>query len=78
MSNACGACPYDPKALAGENACPFNALYWHFIATHQDTLQHNNRMAMIVQSCRKFDPEKQATIARQADAIFMKLEAGEL
>lgn len=78
MSNACGACPYDPKALAGENACPFNALYWHFIATHQDTLQHNTRMAMIVQSYRKFDPEKQATIARQADAIFMKLEAGEL
>lgn len=78
MSNACGPCPYDPKALAGENACPFNALYWHFIATHQDTLQHNTRMAMIVQSYRKFDPEKQATIARQADAVFAKLEAGEL
>ncbi|NCA99221.1 MAG: cryptochrome/photolyase family protein [Clostridia bacterium] len=78
MSNACRTCPYDPKALAGANACPFNALYWHFIATHQATLQHNTRMAMIVQSYRKFAPEKQAAIAGQAKAIFARLDAGQL
>jgi len=30
MSNYCGACAYDPRKKHGENACPFNSLYWDF------------------------------------------------
>ncbi|MFN8653517.1 MAG: cryptochrome/photolyase family protein [Gemmatimonadales bacterium] len=31
MSNYCGGCRYNPKARTGENACPFNYLYWTFL-----------------------------------------------
>lgn len=78
MSNFCPACAYDAKILAGEHACPFNALYWQFIATHQDKLINNSRMAMIVKSYQKFDPARQVAITEQAGQIFQKLDAGSL
>ncbi len=31
MSDFCGGCAYDPKARAGREPCPFNALYWAFL-----------------------------------------------
>lgn len=30
MSDYCGYCRYDVKQRVGEDACPFNALYWDF------------------------------------------------
>jgi len=36
MSDYCKGCHYDKKSRIGENACPFNALYWDFLsATNQ-------------------------------------------
>ena len=36
MSDYCRGCHYDVKAATGERGCPFNALYWDFIARHRD------------------------------------------
>ena len=36
MSDYCGGCRYDVKQRTGPNACPFNALYWDFIARHRE------------------------------------------
>jgi len=57
MSNYCESCKYDPTIKTGEKACPFNALYWHFIDNHQETLRKNPRMSMIVNLHDKMNPE---------------------
>ena len=46
MSDYCGSCRYDVKQRTGPKACPFNALYWDFIARNEIKLRSNMRMAM--------------------------------
>lgn len=47
MSDYCGACPYDPDADTGSGGCPFNALYWDFLARNEDILRSNQRMGLM-------------------------------
>jgi len=47
MSDHCGDCVYDPDATTGERACPFNALYWDFLARHEERLRSNHRMGLV-------------------------------
>ena len=44
MSDYCAACRYDVKEKTSENACPFNALYWDFLARNDDVLRGNPRL----------------------------------
>jgi deoxyribodipyrimidine photolyase-related protein len=46
MSDYCSHCRYDVKQRVGPTACPFNALYWDFIARNEAKLRKNPRMAM--------------------------------
>ena len=46
MSDYCTNCRYDVKQRVGPKACPFNALYWEFIARNEGKLRRNPRMAM--------------------------------
>jgi deoxyribodipyrimidine photolyase-related protein len=75
MSNYCGACAYDVKAKEGEKACPFNLLYWHFIARHRERLAKNPRMAQMVSTWQRFAPEKQAQLLHDAERFLASLEA---
>jgi deoxyribodipyrimidine photolyase-related protein len=47
MSDHCSGCPYDPDETTGERACPFNSLYWDFLAEHEDDLRENYRMGLV-------------------------------
>jgi len=47
MSDYCGDCRYDPDSDTGEDACPFNALYWDFLARNEDELRSNYRMGLM-------------------------------
>ena len=73
MSDYCGGCAYDVKAKAGPNACPFNLLYWDFIARHRDRLVRNPRMAQMVRTFDRFAPEKQDQLRRDADRFLATL-----
>lgn len=68
MSNYCESCKYDPKIKEGPKACPFNALYWNFIDTHEDTLKDNPRMSMMVSTKRKMDSKLLETYKKDAKA----------
>ena len=48
QGNHCKACRYDPKRVTGEDACPYNSLYWHFIDRHNALLSQNPRMGLIL------------------------------
>ena len=73
MSNHCGRCAFDVKRATGEGACPFNYLYWDFIARHAERFVNNPRMAMPLSTLRKMAPEKleamRAEAARYLDAV---------
>ena len=77
MSDYCGGCHYDAKHATGERACPFNALYWDFIARHAERFAGNPRMAMPVRSWRAMAPAKRAALRERAQGLLAALEAGE-
>jgi len=47
MSDYCGDCHYYKTKTTGDRACPFNALYWDFLARNEDELRSNHRMSFM-------------------------------
>jgi len=66
MSDHCGSCRHDVKAATGPRACPFNYLYWDFMARHATRFAANPRMAMPLATLRKMPPEKLAALRGEA------------
>ena len=58
MSTYCKGCRYDVKQRSGEQACPFNALYWDFLARHAEGLRRNPRMGLVMKQLEKIPPEQ--------------------
>jgi deoxyribodipyrimidine photolyase-related protein len=54
----------------GSDACPFNALYWDFIARHRDKISNNPRMAQAVRTYDRFHADEQQRI-RDSAADFL-------
>ncbi len=70
MSNYCKGCAYSPNRRTGEDACPFNALYWNFLESKRAYLQDNPRMGMMYSLLEKMDAgEKERLRKRAADII---------
>jgi deoxyribodipyrimidine photolyase-related protein len=67
MSNYCRGCAYDVKAKTGENACPFNLLYWDFLARHRERFANHPRMAMMIRNLDRMDAAEVVQIRRAAD-----------
>ena len=72
MSNFCKKCQYDPEKLLGDDACPFNALYWNFFIKHQDKFKNNRRLAYVLATLKRFSEEKKRAIEEQA-AKYLKI-----
>ncbi len=73
MSDYCGRCAHDVKDAVGERACPFNFLYWDFIARHRERFAANARMAMPVRNLDRMPPERLAAIRARAAAFLASL-----
>jgi deoxyribodipyrimidine photolyase-related protein len=77
MSNYCAGCRYDPRAAAGEDACPFNALYWDFLARHRRRFEGNARMNLVMRNLARKDPDQLAAIRARARALRRRIDRGE-
>jgi deoxyribodipyrimidine photolyase-related protein len=66
MSDHCRHCRYDVREAVGERACPFNALYWDFLARHRARFENNPRMAQMYRTMDRMDGAKLAAMRRQA------------
>jgi deoxyribodipyrimidine photolyase-related protein len=77
MSDHCRACRYDVKDREGARACPFNALYWDFLARHRDRFEGNPRMAQMYRTWDRMAPARRAATRARAAAILERLDAGE-
>lgn len=75
MSDYCSSCPYDHTETTGEDACPFNALYWDFLDRNEDHLRENHRMALVYSHLENKDRE---AIAERADQHRRRAEDGVL
>ena len=73
MSDYCGSCRYNVKERTGPDACPFNALYWHFLARHRRRLDGLPRMAQMYRTYDKFDEAEKKRIEKSASASLCKL-----
>ena len=73
MSDHCGRCSYDVKGKTGPDACPFNALYWDFLARHRPTLGGNHRLLRVYDSWDRFTPERQAETRASAISFLAGL-----
>jgi len=77
MSDYCKGCAYSVTTKTGAGACPFNLLYWHFLARHQETFSKNPRMGQMYATWGRMAEEKRETIIAEADAWLARLDAGE-
>ncbi len=74
MSDYCGDCRYKVAKKTGEDACPFNALYWHFMDRHRERLKSNHRIGRIYATWDRMGEEKQAEYIASADKFLDSLE----
>ncbi|MES2173094.1 MAG: cryptochrome/photolyase family protein [Pseudomonadota bacterium] len=74
MSDYCGTCRYDVKKRVGEDACPFNALYWDFLARNEPLLGRNVRLAMPYRNWARMDEQDRAATREQAARFLSSLD----
>ncbi len=78
MSDYCGDCAYSVKDKTGEQSCPFNTLYWHFLDRHRERFQGNHRMGMIYRTWDKMDEARRAEVLETASNFLGRMDAGEV
>ena len=74
MSNYCGGCRYDVKQRTGDDACPFNYLYWDFMARHRERFENHPRMAMMIRNLDRIDADELVQIRRASTTFRDALE----
>ncbi|HET8545156.1 MAG TPA: cryptochrome/photolyase family protein, partial [Pseudolabrys sp.] len=70
MSDYCRHCRYSVKDTSGPTACPFNILYWNFLAENRDKLARNPRMAMIYTTLSRMPQARVEGIRKHAHALL--------
>ncbi len=75
MSDYCDHCRYDVNKRVGEDACPFIALYWDFLARHRDKLGDNRRLRMPYRTWDRQPETAQAATRAQAAKFLAGLDA---
>jgi deoxyribodipyrimidine photolyase-related protein len=75
MGDYCQGCRYDHKQRTGEDACPFNYLYWNFLLEHESTLRANPRLGRNVYGLRYLDEDERSAVRRQASSFLDKLQS---
>jgi deoxyribodipyrimidine photolyase-related protein len=70
MSDYCQGCAFNVKEKSGPTACPFNYLYWDFLARNRHLLQGNPRLGPVYNVYDKFSAPRRQEIADDT-AIFL-------
>jgi deoxyribodipyrimidine photolyase-related protein len=78
MSNFCDSCQFDPEEMIGEKACPFNALYWHFIDRNHAKLKNNQRLHFAYSNWQKMPDDKKKKILQQAELTLKKISQSQI
>jgi deoxyribodipyrimidine photolyase-related protein len=74
MSNYCKDCSYKVTKKNGLEACPFNYLYWDFLARNKDKLAGNQRIGMMYKTLERMGEEKQNYIREDSKRFLDSIE----
>jgi deoxyribodipyrimidine photolyase-related protein len=74
MSDYCKTCHYKVKDKVGDQACPFNSLYWYFMQKNRATLEKNPRIGMVYKNWDKQDSKIQTATLERARWCIDNLE----
>jgi deoxyribodipyrimidine photolyase-related protein len=69
MSNYCKGCRFDVASRTGDDACPFNTLYWDFLLRHQKRFEKNRRMALISGHVQRLTAGDRRSIRKRAETL---------
>ena len=69
MSDYCGACKFNPAKKVGDDACPFNALYWTFMERNRKSLQSNPRMNMLLKNLDRMPAEELVAVRSRSEQV---------
>jgi deoxyribodipyrimidine photolyase-related protein len=75
MSDHCGNCRYDVRRKTGDGACPFNALYWDFLARNEARLRGNHRLAQVYRNWDRMDASRRDEYRQSAARFLADLDA---
>ena len=70
MGGPCKTCRYNVKEKTGDDACPFNVLYWNFLLQHEDRLRGNRRMALMYKHVEGMSPAQKTEVTAQAQQLL--------
>jgi deoxyribodipyrimidine photolyase-related protein len=73
MSDYCRGCRYKVTVKTGPDACPFNPLYWHFLARNRAKLAANPRLAQPYRTWDRMGPERQQEYLESAEDVLRRL-----
>ncbi|MFY0309797.1 cryptochrome/photolyase family protein [Leisingera sp. D0M16] len=73
MSNHCAGCRYSVTQKTGEDACPFNPLYWDFLVRNQDKLRDNPRLKRAYSTWDRMSEPRQEEYLDSAKKVLDKL-----
>ncbi len=76
MSNYCKTCTYKVAQKTGEDACPFNLLYWDFLIRHRETFSNNPRMGNMYRTWDRMDEDHKKTVLRDSAHLLTRMDAG--
>ncbi len=74
MSDYCHSCRYKVQQKTGDDACPFNPLYWHFLDRNGDKLRGNPRLGQVYRTWDRMSEEKRADYLDSAARFLEKLQ----
>ncbi|HSR54424.1 MAG TPA: cryptochrome/photolyase family protein, partial [Acidobacteriota bacterium] len=77
MSDCCSSCRYSHRESTGDKACPFNALYWDFLARNRVAFSDNPRMNLVMANLEKRRSKDLPQLRDKAREIRRKLAQGE-
>jgi len=66
MSNYCRGCRYDVTTNTGDEACPFNTLYWDFLIRNRDRFAGNRRMAIAMANVDRLGEDDRKQVRARA------------
>lgn len=75
MSDFCRHCRYDVAKKNGEDACPFNYLYWNFLIENRRRLARNPRLGQVYRTLDRLPPARVEAIEADSRRFLAGLGA---